>query len=74
MFLPFIGLEVGILLMFYEYIFTNLHFYSQDIHVPIWTYIMQLFMTNSSYHFSNYYKFNNHSKIYKYIHLCFYFL
>jgi 4-hydroxybenzoate polyprenyltransferase len=48
MFLPLIGLEVGILMMFYEYIFVNLHFNHSEI-IPLWTYIMQLFCVHSAY-------------------------
>jgi 4-hydroxybenzoate polyprenyltransferase len=48
MFLPLIGLEVGILMMFYEYIFVNLHFnYSESI--PLWTYFAQISMVLSAY-------------------------
>lgn len=48
MFLQFIGLEVGILAMFYEYVFVNLHLnYSE--HVPLWTYFAQLLYAHSAY-------------------------
>jgi 4-hydroxybenzoate polyprenyltransferase len=48
MYLPFIGLEVGVLMIFYEYIFVNLHFnYIETI--PLWTYFMQLLLAHTAY-------------------------
>jgi hypothetical protein len=54
MFLPFIGLEVGLLSMFYEFVFTNLHFHDQNVCVPIWTYFLQILLCHSSYGYDRY--------------------
>ncbi len=50
MYLPFIGLEVGILMIFYEYIFVNLHFNYNEI-IPLWTYLAQLTFAATAYGF-----------------------
>lgn len=59
MFLPWIGLEVAILSMFYEYVFVNLHLYPMD-HIPLWTYVAQLFFVHSAYGYDRFVDVQNH--------------
>ena len=55
MFLPLIGIEVSFVMMFYEYVFTNLHLHSLNMSVPLWTYFIQIFFIHSSYGIDRYF-------------------